>query len=140
MTFAFSIPAPSPGWTDARVDRLKVLYAEGLSCSQIAAEIGHVSRNSIIGKVHRLKLERRGANSNRLINSGSKPGPKPKAMRCEEVVPLNVSLFDLAHGQCKFPYGDGPAFVFCGHEALKDRSYCGPHMRLSTKPTRGLSA
>ena len=43
-------------WTDERVERLKKLWADGLSASQIAAELGGVSRNAVIGKVHRLNL------------------------------------------------------------------------------------
>ncbi len=43
-------------WTDDRVERLKRLWAEGLSASQIAAQLGGVSRNAVIGKVHRLNL------------------------------------------------------------------------------------
>lgn len=47
-------------WTDERVEQLKKLWAEGLSASQIAAQLGGVSRNAVIGKVHRLKLSGRG--------------------------------------------------------------------------------
>lgn len=47
------------GWTDERVERLKALWAEGLSASQIAAELGGVTRNAVIGKVHRLGLSGR---------------------------------------------------------------------------------
>ncbi|MBX3578586.1 MAG: GcrA family cell cycle regulator [Rhizobiaceae bacterium] len=47
-------------WTDERVDLLRKLWAEGLSASQIAAQLGGVSRNAVIGKVHRLKLSSRG--------------------------------------------------------------------------------
>lgn len=43
-------------WTDERVERLKKLWSEGLSASQIAAQLGGVSRNAVIGKVHRLNL------------------------------------------------------------------------------------
>lgn len=43
-------------WNDERVERLKRLWAEGLSASQIAAQLGGVSRNAVIGKVHRLNL------------------------------------------------------------------------------------
>lgn len=153
-------PAYVNPWTDARVDRLKVLYAQGLSCSQIAAELGNVSRNGVIGKCHRIGLERRGANSNRLV-SGSKPGPKPKpktervtpafrprvthespeikAMRCAEVVPLNIGLEALNETTCKWPYGDGP-WTFCGNGALKGLPYCQSHQALAHKPTKGLSA
>jgi GcrA cell cycle regulator len=48
-------------WTDERVELLKKLWADGLSASQIATEIGGgVSRNAVIGKVHRLGLSGRG--------------------------------------------------------------------------------
>ena len=47
-------------WTDERVELLKKLWAEGLSASQIAAQLGSVTRNAVIGKVHRLKLSSRG--------------------------------------------------------------------------------
>jgi len=47
-------------WTDERVELLSKLWAEGLSASQIATQLGGVSRNAVIGKVHRLKLSGRG--------------------------------------------------------------------------------
>ncbi|WP_457935394.1 GcrA family cell cycle regulator [Mesorhizobium sp. 10J20-29] len=47
-------------WTDERVELLKKLWSEGLSASQIAAQLGSVTRNAVIGKVHRLKLSSRG--------------------------------------------------------------------------------
>lgn len=47
-------------WTDERVELLRKLWAEGLSASTIAAQLGGVSRNAVIGKVHRLKLSSRG--------------------------------------------------------------------------------
>ena len=43
-------------WTDERVELLKKLWADGLSASQIAAELGGITRNAVIGKVHRLGL------------------------------------------------------------------------------------
>jgi GcrA cell cycle regulator len=50
-------------WTDERVEVLKKLWAEGLSASQIAGRIGGVSRNAVIGKVHRLGLSGRATTS-----------------------------------------------------------------------------
>ena len=47
------------GWTDERVELLKKLWADGLSASQIAAELTGVTRNAVIGKVHRLGLSGR---------------------------------------------------------------------------------
>jgi len=44
------------GWTDERVEILKALWGEGLSCSQVARVLGGVTRNAVIGKVHRLGL------------------------------------------------------------------------------------
>jgi GcrA cell cycle regulator len=52
--------AVAMNWTDERVELLKKLWADGLSASQIAAQLGGVSRNAVIGKVHRLKLSSRG--------------------------------------------------------------------------------
>lgn len=46
-------------WTDERIDLLKQLWGDGLSASQIAAQLGGVTRNAVIGKVHRLKLDSR---------------------------------------------------------------------------------
>ena len=47
------------GWTDERVETLKKLWLDGLSASQIAKQLGGVTRNAVIGKVHRLKLSGR---------------------------------------------------------------------------------
>src|ERR1044072_4071186 len=47
-------------WTEERVELLKKLWQDGLSASQIAAELGGVTRNAVIGKVHRLGLSGRG--------------------------------------------------------------------------------
>lgn len=51
------------GWTDERVDVLKKLWLDGLSASQIAKQLGGVTRNAVIGKVHRLGLSGRAAPS-----------------------------------------------------------------------------
>ncbi|MFN3944561.1 MAG: GcrA family cell cycle regulator [Allosphingosinicella sp.] len=46
-------------WTDERIDRLKELWTRGMTASQIADELGGVSRNAVIGKAHRLGLQSR---------------------------------------------------------------------------------
>ncbi|MCC2114022.1 MAG: GcrA family cell cycle regulator [Hyphomicrobiales bacterium] len=61
-------------WTDERVERLKRLWAEGLSASQIAGELGGITRNAVIGKVHRLGL------SGRVKTSGTSV-PRPRKPR-----------------------------------------------------------
>ena len=46
-------------WTDERIDRLKAMWSQGSTASQIAEELGGVSRNAVIGKAHRLGLDSR---------------------------------------------------------------------------------
>ena len=46
-------------WTDERIDQLKAMWEKGLTASQIADELGGVSRNAVIGKAHRLGLQSR---------------------------------------------------------------------------------
>lgn len=46
-------------WTDERIERLKALWKQGMTASQIADELGGVSRNAVIGKAHRLGLQAR---------------------------------------------------------------------------------
>ena len=50
-------------WTDERIDRLTKMWEGGATASQIADELGGVSRNAVIGKVHRLGLSGRAAPS-----------------------------------------------------------------------------
>jgi len=52
-------------WTDERVETLKAMWSEGKSASQIAKELGGVTRNAVIGKVHRLGLSNRGPGADR---------------------------------------------------------------------------
>jgi GcrA cell cycle regulator len=59
-------------WTDERVETLKKMWSEGQSASQIAKELGGVTRNAVIGKVHRLGL------SNRSGGAPAKPVTKEK--------------------------------------------------------------
>ncbi len=62
-------------WTDDRVEILKKMWGEGQSASQIAKELGGVTRNAVIGKVHRLGL------SNRNGGGGSKAAKDKAAPR-----------------------------------------------------------
>lgn len=56
-------PMNDPGpWTEERVELLRKLWNDGLSASQIAGELGAVTRNAVIGKVHRLGLSGRAKN------------------------------------------------------------------------------
>jgi len=73
-------------WTDERVELLKTMWTEGQSASQIAKTLGGVTRNAVIGKVHRLGL------SNRTAAVAQKPapettGPEPEAVVETEAAP-----------------------------------------------------
>jgi GcrA cell cycle regulator len=67
-------------WTDDRVEQLKKLWEGGLSASQIAAELGNVTRNAVIGKVHRLGLSGR-AKSPSTASSSSSAAPRQRKAR-----------------------------------------------------------
>ncbi|MBW4709619.1 GcrA cell cycle regulator [Roseobacter sp. YSTF-M11] len=69
-------------WTDDRVELLKKMWGEGQSASQIAKELGGVTRNAVIGKVHRLGLSNRATAS-----ATAKPEPKAKATPKTEAKP-----------------------------------------------------
>ena len=64
-------------WTDERVETLKKLWADGLSASQIAAELGGITRNAVIGKVHRLGLSGRDSRHVFAIAFARLPHPGP---------------------------------------------------------------
>lgn len=64
-------------WTDDRVETLKKMWGEGQSASQIAKELGGVTRNAVIGKVHRLGLSNRAGTGT--AAAAAKPAAKEKA-------------------------------------------------------------
>lgn len=64
-------------WTEDRVETLKKLWADGLSASQIAKQLGGVTRNAVIGKVHRLGLSGRAAPSRPARRPAPRPAPRP---------------------------------------------------------------
>ena len=68
-------------WTDDRVEILKKMWGEGHSASQIAKELGGVTRNAVIGKVHRLGL------SNRTTAGAAATKAEPKAKAAPKAAP-----------------------------------------------------
>ena len=63
-------------WTDERVETLKAMWSEGKSASQIAKELGGVTRNAVIGKVHRLGLSNRSGPEAEAPQAAAEPAPK----------------------------------------------------------------
>jgi GcrA cell cycle regulator len=141
-------------WTAERIEQLRNFADSGLSSSQIAAEIG-VTRNAVIGKLHRLGLaSRRTAGGParscpprarrprqtsqreflRLMfaqapsiagNAGAQSAAVESAQPC--------SLFDLARSTCRWPVGntDAASVTFCGNEAVDGFPYCVGHTRMA---------
>lgn len=145
-------------WTDDRVATLTKLWADGLSASQIAAELGGVTRNAVIGKVHRLGLSGRAktttnaarklkttARSNgynaRPVKTARQTSPRTApavASRpaIEDIaVPKSrkMKLEELSEKTCKWPHGDPTheEFSFCGNGTKEDAPYCEYHCRLA---------
>lgn len=138
--------AMEPTWTAKRIEALQKLWGEGLSCSQIANRLGGVTRNAVIGKVHRMKLAPRATVSRlkvgRRRNRSDAPKPKPKINRNPEAVaqiealralpdPVPhsaVTLMDLEPHHCRWPYGDPKRELkFCGCQKVEGISYCEKH-------------
>ena len=75
------LPGSNPGWTPERIEALTCLWNDGLPANQIAAKLGQVTRNAVIGKVHRLGLPGRKTTS----RSPRRTSPRrtaPAAFRC----------------------------------------------------------
>ncbi len=81
-------------WTDERIDRLKAMWAGGSTASQIAENLGGVSRNAVIGKAHRLGLESRPSP----VKPGEekakkvKPAAAPKGDKTKAAVPAKPAV------------------------------------------------
>ena len=139
------LPSPSPGWTDARVETLITLWEGGLSAAQVARQLGGVTRNAVIGKLHRLGLMGRAKPSAprrlRPPRSASRPPRervRPTAPRLS-VASSHVAATDepglvrdlaaLATHICHWPIGDPRAtdFSFCGHAVVGAGPYCPDH-------------
>ena len=141
-------------WTAERIEQLRNFVVSGLTCSQIAAEIG-VTRNAVIGKIHRLGLSpARPAGAparscppgvrhprlpprRRLLHLIGAAAPALADDTIAEPAPIDstqrCSLLDIAQGKCHWPIGDPQAadFAFCGNAAIAGFSYCAGHARMA---------
>ena len=136
-------------WTTERIDRLKSYVDAGLSCAQIAGEIG-VTRNAVIGKINRLGLSRRktvAGLAERIGVRTRRPGiltqrrilrsvyaEAPSSAGEEPVTTAErCSLLELAQDKCRWPISDPGAvdFSFCGNRSVAGLPYCAGHARLA---------
>lgn len=114
-------------WTDDKIEELKALWGKGLSASQIAGELGEgFTRNSVIGKAHRLGLESRPSPVKSEAAKAKAPASRKKAADRPR-----VGLLDLTERMCKWPLGHpGDAdFHFCGTPSVPAMPYCPDHCR-----------
>lgn len=144
-------------WTDERIEKLKELDRQGLSASMIAEQLRGVSRNAVIGKLHRLRLTKRTYCPKSPIFG--KP-PRPKFQRKEpatrtlffgqpvpkiKLEPLpppelqatdvgRVAFDDLEPHHCRYPIGNGPDLRFCGDSKFPGLPYCEHHARRCYRP------
>jgi GcrA cell cycle regulator len=138
-------------WTTERVEQLRHYVITGLTCSQIAAEIG-VTRNAVIGKINRLGLSparppggsprgcaprKQNAPRRRLLRLIGAEAPSIVADAGAQATPIEstqpCSLLDIDHSKCHWPLGDphDAGFAFCGNDAVTGFSYCVGHARMA---------
>lgn len=106
-------------WTEDKIKKLKKMWQAGKPTAEIAKTLG-MSKNSIIGKVHRLNLKVR-------------PSPiktettKPKAITKKIVE--KIGLMDLKLTTCRWPIGNpkDEDFCFCGKQTVTGKPYCQKH-------------
>ena len=154
-------------WNDERIDRLSRLWLEGRSASQIAAELGQgVTRNAVIGKVHRLGLSGRArvpataaagvrlrskAPHRSLPGDARPPAPNPLAgagitalvaavpPSAKVVIPISdrVTIMDLREAMCRWPLGDPTSSEFRYCGCRSEVGpYCQAHARLAFQPVQ----
>jgi GcrA cell cycle regulator len=132
-------------WSEERIDLLKHFRAAGRSAGQIAALLGGVTRNAVIGKLHRLGVP------TRLVAGSNKPAvPRPDRKRAFKEVSLTkkfppaslatydqaIAFEDLARHHCRWPI-DGPhGRRYCGDAICKDgpAPYCSEHLARAYVP------
>ena len=140
---------PDNTWTTERIELLKSHFAAGLSCREIACEIG-VSRNAVIGKLSRLNLTREKAFKPRRDDAGrSRPKSVPRIQyrilqklfneapptESEQTIhsEQHCSLLELSEERCRWPISNPGEedFCFCGNRPLDGMPYCAGHSRLA---------
>ena len=112
-------------WTEDKVKNLKKLWLKGATTAEIAKKLG-LSKNSIIGKVHRLNLETR-------------PSPIKKNVIVKKVKKTQVKkqerigIMELKINTCRWPIGDpvDEDFHFCGKNTVMGKPYCAEHCAMA---------
>lgn len=137
-------------WTDEKVNKLKELWGKN-TASQIAEQLGGVSRNAVIGKAHRLnlsaKLKTRSNKTSNIHTEDKKnhiiKSKKGKKFRFQSLLldknfepAKNLSLEELTDETCKYMDGhpDETNSSFCGRKSVNKFSYCPLHLMMIYQP------
>lgn len=148
------------GWSDTRVAALRHLHGLGLSCAQIAKQMGGATRCGVIGKLHRLGLSnRRKPSEPRQRTTYSKPEPKPRATVALKIAGNGavfvepdarppqfqtkfregeggLRIIDPGFDGCRWPLnGEGADMRFCCGKRPDGDTYCEDHARAAYTPT-----
>ena len=136
-------------WTEEKVNKLKDLWGKGQTASQIAAIIGGVSRNAVIGKAHRLNLSSKikarpsVQNKNSEKTETSKLNFKGRRGKFRSLIldknfepAKNLTLEQLTEDTCKYMEGhpDEKEASFCGRKNVEKFSYCPLHLMIVFQP------
>jgi GcrA cell cycle regulator len=136
-------------WNEERTATLRKLWLEGLSASQVARQLGGISRSAVIGKVHRLGITVREAPIRQRtgVRAAGRTQPRTRPVReaaistrsaprlaemAERVEMAPTSgILGLSDHSCRWPIGNPDAndFGFCGREKTVRGSYCDDHAR-----------
>lgn len=138
-----------PTWNDERVERMKALWTEGFSASQIARQLGNgITRNAVIAKIDRLR--QKGAFGGAPPRTVQQRQPRVTAIPkvpefksipvvetvIEEPPPIlddgtHVTMLTVSDKTCRWPIGDPQeeSFHFCGRRPALGRAYCESHAR-----------
>lgn len=134
-------------WSTEDADRVRAMWEDGMTASQIARVLGNRSRNAVISKIHRtggsaratpntpVRAMAKRIRARRIQPPRFKPEPEPLAAAAPvHAAPLDPSLgvLGLSAELCHYPFGDpkGADFAFCGRPANGCYSYCVEHQKL----------
>ena len=123
MTFLDQKRPDMQTWTDERVELLKKLWADGLSASQIAGELGGITRNAVIGKVHRLGLSGRAKAPSSSVPRQRKPRA-PSMFRARPMMRGNTALAHM------------PRIIGRGARNSRVRAACAGAVPMRREPSR----
>ena len=138
-------------WTEEKETKLKELWGQGHTASQIAKILGDTTRNAVIGKAHRLKLAARttskqSKNQKKQVISSSEGKEERYISRRNRFKSLLLDknfepenpkkLEELGDKNCRWPIGhpDQEDFYFCGRSPIEGFSYCKLHVLYAFQP------